>query len=261
MPSWTEPATVTIVRCSAPASTKGASFSATCSGVPAAVTCWNFSGGWLERLHPLTEQARARTVPVGAAEAAPWHSLPESATAPTPQLGRGVADAPTFHRNRASRAEDAEPAIAVRGGAPDGGGARTADDQRDPRVRRGQDAGVAEGEERSLVVDGLAVGQRAKYLERLVQPAASRRGIHARVRDLAAVFASDTDSEDQPCGRYLGDGRELSRRHRGVSQSGKVHTDEHLEGVVGGEDRRCRHQPVEARAALEADVVTGGDVV
>ena len=129
------------------------------------------------------------------------------------------------------------------------------------RGSAGQDAGVAEGEELSLVVDGLAGGQRAKYLERLVQPAASRRGIHARVRDLATVFTSDTDSEDQPGGRYLGDGRELSRRHHGVSESGKVHTDEHLEGVVGGEDRRCRHQAVEARAALEADVVTGGDVV
>ena len=32
-------------------------------------------------------------------------------------------------------------------------------------------------------------------------------------------------------------------------------------GSFGGEDRRCRHQAVEARAALEADVVAGGDVV
>ena len=109
--------------------------------------------------------------------------------------------------------------------------------------------------------DGLARGQLPEHLERLVQPAASRRGIHAGVRDLAAVLASDTDPECQPGGRYLGDGRELSRRHHGVSQSREVDTDEHVEGVVGGEDRRCRHQAVEACAALEADVVTGGDVV
>ena len=178
-----------------------------------------------------------------------------------PRLGRGFSDALDGFAEPASGAEDAEPAIAVRGGAPDGGVARAADDQRDPRVRRGQDAGVAEGEELSLVVDGLTGGQRAKYLERLVQSAASRRGVHAGVRDLAAVLASDTDSEYQPGGRYLGDGRELSRRHHGVSQSREVDTDERLEGIVGGEDRRCRHQAVEARAALEADVVTGGDVV
>src|SRR6201997_3140640 len=113
----------------------------------------------------------------------------------------------------------------------------------------------------SLVVHGLTGGQLAKYLERLVQSAASRCGVHAGVRDLAAVLAADTDSEYQPGGRYLGDGGELSRRHHRVSQPREVDTDEHVEGVVGGEDRRCRHQAVEARAALEADVVTGGDVV
>jgi hypothetical protein len=95
----------------------------------------------VERLHPSAEQL-AGTVPVGA-EAAP-HAQPEPRRRRTPQLGRGVADALDGFTEPASRAEDAEPAIAVRGGAPDGGVARAADDQRDPRVRRGQDAGLAE---------------------------------------------------------------------------------------------------------------------
>src|SRR5258708_21738834 len=181
----------------------------------------------VERLHPPAEQL-ARTVPVRA-EAAP-HAQPEPRRCRTPKLGRGVADALDGFTEPASRAEDAQPAIAVRGGAPDGGVARAADDQRDPRVRRGQDAGIARGAKPSLVVHGRASGQLAKYLARFVQPAAALRGAPARVRDLAAVLAADTDPEYQPGGRYLGDGRELSRRHHGVPQSREVDTDEHLEG-------------------------------
>src|SRR5207302_10083424 len=95
----------------------------------------------VERLHPPAEQFPG-TVPFRA-QAAP-HRQPEPRRRRTPQLGRGVVDTLDGFSEPASRAEDAEPAIAVISGAPDGGVARAADDQRDPRVRRGQDAGVAE---------------------------------------------------------------------------------------------------------------------
>src|SRR5258708_31574557 len=109
----------------------------------------------VERLHPPAEQL-AGTVPVGA-EAAP-HAQPEPRRRRTPQLGRGVADVLDGFTEPASRAEETEPAIAVRGGAPDGGVARGAADQRDPRVRPGEGAGPAAGEEKAPGGPGPARG-------------------------------------------------------------------------------------------------------
>ena len=111
------------------------------------------------------------------------------------------------------------------------------------------------------MVDGLAGGQAADDLERLVQPAAPGRRIHAGVGDLAAVLAADPDAEDQPPGRELRDRRQLPRRHHRVPQAREVDTDEHIEAIVGGEHGRRGDQPVESRATVEADVVAGGDVV
>ncbi len=158
-------------------------------------------------------------------------------------------------------APHAQPAVAVLGRTTHRDVAGAADHDRHPGLGRRQDPATVEPEELPVVVDRLAGGEPPQQAERLVHPTPTGRRVDPHVRHLGAVLAGDTDAEGQPARRDLAERRELAGGAHRVAQAGEVDADQHVEAVVRGEGGGGRDEAVEAGAAVEADVVTDGEVV
>ena len=111
------------------------------------------------------------------------------------------------------------------------------------------------------MTDLLAGQETPDQGQRLVEAPAAGAGIDPGVAHLAAVFPGHADAEGQAAGGGLREGGQLPRGQHGVAQPEQVDADQHRQALVGGQQRARRDQAVEARAAVETDVVADRDVV
>src|SRR5262249_37064535 len=128
---------------------------------------------------------------------------------------------------------DPQPAIAEPRGAGDRGLRSSADDQRYPWRRRGENQRVIEREELALERDRGAVGEAAQDSKTFVHPASTRLGVHTADLDLVRVLAADSDAEREPAGCKLCDRRELPRDRDRMAQRQEVEPDVHWQLSVG----------------------------
>ena len=179
-----------------------------------------------------------------------------------PARSEGVLGDLVHHRAVAPRRHpDSQPTIAEPACTPDCGIGPAADGDRDGRLRRRNDLGVANREELAVTADRFAVGQRAQELQRLVRSASARGGVNATDLELVRIFATDPDAEGQPARCQLGDAGELACHQHGVSQRKQVQR--HITGQFWevGEQRGRVDQRVCSCADEKAHMVADAHVI
>ena len=127
--------------------------------------------------------------------------------------------------------------------------------------RRGRDDRFVKVEEPAVEGDRLAGQQLAHDGQAFIHPQAPGRRVHPAAGDFAAILAAYPDAEDEPSGGEPGDVGQLAGHQDGMAQRQQVHAAVDGQRGVKHRQRGGLHEPVEAQAGDETDVVAAADVV